>query len=206
MPGQRLIESDLCDLFGVGRNTVREAFQRLASYGVIDTKRNRGATIRTLNIEEALDILEVNQALTALTARVAARAVRRGRDARRLRTALEAVAAVHPSADDAVILSAIKEFQLAELQLVDNLELRRYLTTMHLHAVRAQFLRHIYRWLYDDVCALGEAILAGKEPEAEACAFAFVQHEILILKKSARGMSGATALGDVERFIPLGGA
>jgi DNA-binding GntR family transcriptional regulator len=36
VPGQRLVESDLASQFGVGRNSVREAIQRLAADGIVD--------------------------------------------------------------------------------------------------------------------------------------------------------------------------
>ena len=47
-PGQRLIESELAAHFGVGRNAIREAMQKLAARGVIDLQRNRSASIRQM--------------------------------------------------------------------------------------------------------------------------------------------------------------
>jgi DNA-binding GntR family transcriptional regulator len=205
VPGQRLVEVDLCERFGVGRNSVREAFQRLASYGVIEIKRNKGAMIRDLTIDEAFDILEVNQALTALTARVAARAVGRGADTRRLKTALDAVSVAQAGGDDSAITSAVREFQLAELQVVDNDELRRYLTSMHVHALRAHFFRHVYRWLYADIRGLGEAILASDEVRAEAYGRSFIGKGIRILRNSTQGLPGSISLTAMETFLPLPG-
>lgn len=90
----------------------------------------QGVVAVALFIDEAFDILEVNQVLTALTARVAARAVGRGAGTRRLKAALDAVSVAQDGGDDAAIAGAVREFLLAELQIVDNDELRRFLTSM----------------------------------------------------------------------------
>ena len=59
MPGQRLVEVDLAAQFGVSRNSVREALQRLAAQGLVDLFRNKGAAIRTLSPQETLEVLDV---------------------------------------------------------------------------------------------------------------------------------------------------
>src|ERR1700693_5469543 len=71
--GQRLIEPALASQFGVGRNAVREAIQRLAARGIVDLSRNRSPAIRMLSVEEAMEVLEVAEAMTGLLARGAAR-------------------------------------------------------------------------------------------------------------------------------------
>src|SRR5580693_8157934 len=72
-PGQRLVEADLCLRFGVGRNAVREALQRLVSEGVVELSRHKGATIREISPEQALQVLELTELLVGLAARAAAR-------------------------------------------------------------------------------------------------------------------------------------
>src|SRR3546814_12751131 len=73
VPGQRLVETELALHFGVGRNAVREAMQRLAVRGVVDLRPNQSASIRKLDINETIEILEVAAEMTSLAASMAAR-------------------------------------------------------------------------------------------------------------------------------------
>src|SRR5215212_3192469 len=75
VPGQRLVEVDLASQFGVGRNSVREALQRLAAEGVVDLFRHKGAVIRSLTVKQTLDVLDVAERMMGLLARTAARAI-----------------------------------------------------------------------------------------------------------------------------------
>jgi DNA-binding GntR family transcriptional regulator len=78
--GQRLVESDLCEDFGTTRFIVRTALQALAAQGLVEVTRNRGARVRTVSLEEAIEITEVRRALEGLcAARAAERATRQDR-------------------------------------------------------------------------------------------------------------------------------
>lgn len=72
VPGQRLIEAELTSQLGVSRGPVREAFRRLAAEGLIEIVPNRGAVVRRLSMEEALELFEIRTELEALAARRAA--------------------------------------------------------------------------------------------------------------------------------------
>jgi DNA-binding GntR family transcriptional regulator len=72
VPGQRLVETDLCERFGATRFTIRSALQSLAGQGLVEVLRNRGARVRTVSIEEAIEITEVRRALEGLCAARAA--------------------------------------------------------------------------------------------------------------------------------------
>lgn len=55
-PGERLpTERGLTEMFGVGRNTVREAVQVLVAQGVLDVRPGRGTTVRALASTDAID-------------------------------------------------------------------------------------------------------------------------------------------------------
>ena len=71
-PNQRLVEADLCEQFGAARATVRSALVGLESEGVVERIPNRGARVRAVPIEEALEITEVRGAIEALCAAKAA--------------------------------------------------------------------------------------------------------------------------------------
>src|ERR1700722_15281909 len=52
-PETRLVESELCEIFGVGRTRLREVLQKLAHERVVTLMRNRGAMVARPNVREA---------------------------------------------------------------------------------------------------------------------------------------------------------
>lgn len=77
LPGERLVEAQLCERLGVSRFNVRSALQELAADGLVEVQRNRGAHVRKVSLEEAIEISEVRMVLEGL---VAARAATRVSD------------------------------------------------------------------------------------------------------------------------------
>lgn len=71
--GQRLIEADLTRAFGVSRGSLREAFRRLSTEGLIESVPNRGAVVRRLTRKETAELFEIRTALEMLAAQLAAR-------------------------------------------------------------------------------------------------------------------------------------
>jgi DNA-binding GntR family transcriptional regulator len=71
--GSRLVEADLCIKYGASRATIRAALAQLASEDLIDREANRGATVRRVSVEEAIEITEARSALEGLIASRAAR-------------------------------------------------------------------------------------------------------------------------------------
>lgn len=70
--GQRLVEIDLCERFGCSRFAVRAAIPVLASEGLVELQRHRGARVRVISPAEAIEITEVRRLLEGLTAARAA--------------------------------------------------------------------------------------------------------------------------------------
>lgn len=71
-PGERLVELQLSDRYGVGRAAVRSALLELASEDLVDRETNRGAVVRRVTIDEAVQITEARIMLEGLVARKAA--------------------------------------------------------------------------------------------------------------------------------------
>lgn len=71
-PSQRLVEAQLAQALGLSRHNVRTALDRLHNDGLVRLEPNRGATVATLSLEEALDVLLAREALEAEAARMAA--------------------------------------------------------------------------------------------------------------------------------------
>lgn len=74
-PSQRLVEASLAQNLGVSRHNVRVALGRLQSDGLVNIEPNHGATVATLGLEDALDILLAREALEIEVVRVAAERV-----------------------------------------------------------------------------------------------------------------------------------
>jgi DNA-binding GntR family transcriptional regulator len=73
-PRQRLIETDLTERYATTRFLLRNALTRLATEGLVELQPNRGARVREISVEEAIEITEIRRAVEGL---VAARAAER---------------------------------------------------------------------------------------------------------------------------------
>ncbi|GGL33631.1 GntR family transcriptional regulator [Phycicoccus endophyticus] len=71
-PNQRLVEAELCERFGASRFTVRSALRTLEAQGLVELQRNRGARIREITLEEAVEITQVRMVIEGLVAARAA--------------------------------------------------------------------------------------------------------------------------------------
>ncbi|MDB5447785.1 MAG: GntR family transcriptional regulator [Phenylobacterium sp.] len=183
-PGQRLVEADLCLRFGVGRNAVREALQQLASHGVVELNRHRGATVREVSPDQALRTLELTELLLGLAARSAAREIGAPGAAAQMRQALDRLSAAAAMDDDRPFLKARGSFYGALLRTGRNDELQRILATIHVHVLRAQYnFTRVHRRLQADFQAIGEAVLAGEATRAERAARRHVRHIRTILEQ-----------------------
>lgn len=72
VPNQRLVESDLRAMYGVSRAVVREALTELTSDMLVERERNRGARVRAVTIDEAVEIARIRSAIEGLAAAQAA--------------------------------------------------------------------------------------------------------------------------------------
>jgi DNA-binding GntR family transcriptional regulator len=62
-PGARLVEEDLADRLNTKRHVLRQAFVELERFGLIERKRNRGASVRQLTLEDVGQIYAVREIL-----------------------------------------------------------------------------------------------------------------------------------------------
>lgn len=61
--GERLVERDLADRFGISRIPLREAIQQLEREGLVEIFRNRGAIVRTLTRSDVGEIYDLRTLL-----------------------------------------------------------------------------------------------------------------------------------------------
>jgi DNA-binding GntR family transcriptional regulator len=72
LPGERLVEAELSQRFGASRGSVRSALIDLTHQGLVERFANRGARVRAVSVQEAVDITEVRLAVEGLCAAKAA--------------------------------------------------------------------------------------------------------------------------------------
>ena len=71
MPSERLVETGLADSLGVGRAAIRTAIARLAQERLVERIPNRGARVRRVSDDEALEVLEVRMVIESFAVRLA---------------------------------------------------------------------------------------------------------------------------------------
>lgn len=72
LPGMKLSEDEVGEIFGVGRTVVRQALRSMAHEGLLTIERNRGAFVAKPSVREAREVFEARALLEPRTARAAA--------------------------------------------------------------------------------------------------------------------------------------
>lgn len=72
-----MIEADLAEEYGASRFVLRNALIQLEGEGLVELQPNRGARVREITVDEAIEITEIRQSVESL---VAARAAERVTD------------------------------------------------------------------------------------------------------------------------------
>jgi DNA-binding GntR family transcriptional regulator len=109
MPGERLVERELCERFGVSRTVIREALRHLEAEGLVTLVANRGPVVVSTSADEARALYEVREALESLAARLCARRGSRAQK-KRLSRALTSVEAAYREDDLGEQLQSKDEF------------------------------------------------------------------------------------------------
>jgi DNA-binding GntR family transcriptional regulator len=73
LPRERLVEADLVERYRTTRAAVREALMQLTTEGMVERTLNRGARVRAMSVEEAIEIAEVRRMLETFCAGRAAK-------------------------------------------------------------------------------------------------------------------------------------
>ena len=139
VPNQRLVEADLCDQYSASRASVRGALLDLAGEGLVERVANRGARVRAVSLDEAIEISEVRMVLEGLCAYKAAERI----------TDEEAVELqqIGQAMKDAVYTGDLLAYSACNKKLHARVgEIGRQATANQIiQRVRAQIVRHQYR-------------------------------------------------------------
>ncbi|WP_328540479.1 GntR family transcriptional regulator [Streptomyces sp. NBC_00344] len=172
-PGQRLVEQELSENLHASRSCVREALQDLAAEGLVELVPRRGARVRVVSVDEAIQITECRAALEGLCARRAAERAPAGQ-----RESLRAIGDGMREAvtgGDLSAYSALNRQLHARIAEMSGQEVARGL----LDRLKGQMVRYQFRLALrpgrpttslPQHLAIIDAILAGDGPAAEAAA------------------------------------
>jgi DNA-binding GntR family transcriptional regulator len=170
-PNARLIESDISTTFEMSRGAVRTALIRLEQEGLVVREPHRGARVRAVSDEEAVEILQARAVLEGLAVRLAAERIDdAGRE--RLRECLARQRELLEAGD---LLGASDTNATLHATL---LELSGHDTAVRLiDALNSQTVRYQYRTILipgrsaasvAEHAAIVEAVVAGRPEEAES--------------------------------------
>jgi DNA-binding GntR family transcriptional regulator len=184
-PHQRLIEADLSERYDASRAAVRTALLNLTNEGLVERVPNRGARVRAISVDEAVEIVEVRIGLETLCARKAAENLTDA-DADELQGLRDAIGT-------AVASGNLVEYSRLNQELDRRIrELSHHTTaTQLLERLRAQSARHQFRLAFHpgravqsapEHIAIIEAILSRDPDAAEAATRAHLSGIVDVLR------------------------
>lgn len=184
-PHQRLIEADLSDRFEATRAAVRTALLNLAGEGLVERLPNRGARVRAITVEEAIEIVEVRIGLESLCARKAAENVTDEQ--------IAPLVALREEIETAVAAGHLVEYARLNQEMDRRVqELSGHATAVQLlDRLRAQSARHQFRLAFHpgraaqsapEHIAIIDAVIAHDPDAAEAATRAHLEGIVRVLR------------------------
>jgi DNA-binding GntR family transcriptional regulator len=170
-PEARLVEADLSTTFEMSRGAVRTALIRLEQEGLVVREPHRGARVRKVSDEEAVEILQARAVLEGLAVRQAAERIDDAGVAR-LRGCLERQRELLELGNLLGASDANADLHAAFLELSGHGTAVRLI-----HALNSQTVRYQYRTILipgrpaasvAEHTAIVEAVAAGRPDEAES--------------------------------------
>ncbi len=174
--GERINELRLCAQLGVSRTPLREALKVLASEGLVELSRNRGAVVAVLSPAEIRDMIILMSRLEAFAAEAAVRRLDAAGLAR-LRAMHDAILDAYARGDRHQYFELNQGFHLAIVELAGNVALAPIHAALHARMKRVRYLGNDVPGHWAESVAEHEAIIAAfARRDAEAAAAAMRAH------------------------------
>lgn len=202
-PRERLIESDLVARYGVPRATVRSSLLLLAAEGLIDRSPNRGASVRSLTIDEGIELAEVRRELEALCARDASERAD-PEERRRLGQAIEVLRYAVESDDLHTYRQSSIAFHEAVITMAHHESARRQLAAIRHHNLQRHFPAAFQGpWSESEIdhIAIGEAIIEGRASDAADAMHRHLSRVIEFLEDYRTTITPATLDKNVDNQV-----
>jgi DNA-binding GntR family transcriptional regulator len=137
-PNERLVEEDLRRHLGCTRATIRQSLAVLEQQGLVVRERNRGARVRMISANEAIEIMEIRAVIEALIARHAARRIT-PKDVGKLRAMLAQLESLSANQDFVGYSLANVVFHAEIARLAQNPSAERILNSLRSQTIAFQF-------------------------------------------------------------------
>jgi DNA-binding GntR family transcriptional regulator len=185
LPGTRLPEAALCELFGAGRSQVRKALQALAHDHIVQLRPHRGAIVAVPTAEETRQIFEARRALEA---------------------ALVTLVVARATAADLASLRAQLQQEHAAMHRFDQPAWARLASTFHLRLAELAGNPILQRTLVETVSRCSLIVALHEAPGHAACEHD--EHARIVDCIAAGDAAGAVALmdahlRDLERHLTI---
>jgi len=131
LPGERLVEGELCELLGTSRASLRQALRVLESEGLVRTRNGRGIFVNVLDPQEAVELYDVRANLESLLARLFVEKATAQELDRAAYLIEEMVAAVKRPNFNAEIIHGTEDLYKLMFQVSQNKTLEQYLQLIH---------------------------------------------------------------------------
>jgi DNA-binding GntR family transcriptional regulator len=184
VPGQRLVESELMETYGVSRSIVRESIRRMESEGIVDVLPHRGAMIRRLSIREAIDALMVMEICVGLAARLAAERIDSNGNREHFEAAWQQLSEFREAPDSFDFVKARNRFYRTITDISGNRELQRIVPGIHVHLIRREYSLSSHT-RFADYDRMARAILSGDGTLAESAAREHIANTVDLVKQRA---------------------
>jgi DNA-binding GntR family transcriptional regulator len=192
VPNQRLVEADMSSAYKLPRAAVRTALLRLEHEGLIEREPHRGARVRLVSEQEAVEILQARAALEGLAARHAALKIAPA-GAEELRGVLERQRAALAGQDLLGASDVNAELHAKIVELSGHATAQRLVSALNSQMVRFQFRTILIpgrpSQSLDEHLAIVEAVAAGDAEKAERAMHKHLNNVARALERS-HGHSG----------------
>jgi DNA-binding GntR family transcriptional regulator len=185
LPGARLIEDQLGEVFGVSRTRIRSVLHSLARDKVVTLQRNRGAVVAYPTVKEAKEVFAARRLIEVALAREVIRAVDE-KAVKRLKAHIKKEQRGERSHDRALELKASHEFHTLLAEIVGNRVIVEFLREL---MARSSLITAIY-----------------ERPDVSSCSHLAHTHLIeYIERRDAAGLAAAMLqhLDEIEGDLVL---
>jgi len=185
MPGSRLVEDQLAEVFGVSRMRIRSVLQALARDKVVTLNKNRGACVAKPTVQEAKEVFAARRLVEVALAREVVRSID-PKGLKRFKAHIKKEIQAEKSRDRILELTVSHEFHILLAEIVGN-------------SVIVEFLK--------ELMARSALITALFErPDVKVCSHFAHGHLIqLIEQRDEEGLADAMLghLNEIESYLAL---
>jgi DNA-binding GntR family transcriptional regulator len=188
LPGERIKAAQLAKRLGLSRAPVREALHVLAGQGLVELLPDKGAVLRSMSLNDLIEIYEVSAGVAAFGVATATRRIGEGDNAERVKRSMERIRDTLKQEPSYAFYDRLDDFhyilnEIAEKPYVSYL--MRVLNLDYWHrflAANIDLARHIPRYV-ENYQRMADAILAGDWRASEAIMYSHAEWAIGILQE-----------------------